>query len=91
MTGITSPHALSDEAHRPICESQGLAISYQSPAQARLVPRCRPCPRGKSRHGTIPGTMCAVAVQFSGGPRVSSRDVYCSQGDGGVTREFTPP
>ena len=61
-------------------KSQDLMTSYQSHAQARLVPRCRSCPHDKSRRGTIPDTACAVAVRFLEDLRVSSRDVYHSQG-----------
>ena len=47
-------------------------------------------PGKKSRHGMALGVMCAVAVWFSGGRRISPQDVYYSQGDREVTCELAP-
>ena len=68
-------------------KSQELMVSYQSHTQARLVPRCRSCPHDKSRHGTIPDTACAVAVQFLEDLHVLSQDVHRSQGSGRIMCE----
>ena len=75
---VTS-RAVKRDSTAYMCESQGfgdlIPVSYSYLSRFSMSPVS---PWKRSRHETIPGVMCAVAVRFSGGSRISSQDVYCS-------------